>query len=47
VGTPKTVVERLRAYEEIGACRVYLLIYNASETQQLNLVADDVMPFLE
>ncbi len=46
VGTPEQVVERLGAYAEAGATRVYLQIWDLADLDHLELVAAEVMPRL-
>jgi F420-dependent oxidoreductase-like protein len=46
VGTPDQVVERIGAYAEAGATRVYLQIWDLADLDQLELVAAEVMPRL-
>ena len=46
IGTPDVLVERLRAYRDVGASRVYLHIYDVSDIEHLELVASEVMPHL-
>lgn len=43
-GTPEQAVERLRQLKEWGADRVYLQLLDLSDTDQLELVAAEVMP---
>lgn len=45
-GTPAEVIERLRAFGEAGASRVYLQVLDLSDLDHLRLVAGEVMPAL-
>ncbi|GAA3810778.1 LLM class F420-dependent oxidoreductase [Nocardioides panacisoli] len=45
-GTPDEAVERIRAYAEIGAERIYLQTLDVSDLDHLRLVAAEVMPQL-
>jgi F420-dependent oxidoreductase-like protein len=43
-GTPDEAVERIRAYAEVGAQRIYLQTLDVSDLDHLRLVAAEVMP---
>jgi F420-dependent oxidoreductase-like protein len=43
-GTPDEVAERLGAYADAGATRVYLQILDLADTDHLRLIAEDVAP---
>jgi F420-dependent oxidoreductase-like protein len=43
-GTPSEVVERLCAFREAGANRVYLQMFDLLDLDQLRLVAEEVLP---
>jgi F420-dependent oxidoreductase-like protein len=45
-GTPEQVVERLCAFKEAGANRVYLQLFDLTDPDHLRLVAEEVMPQL-
>jgi F420-dependent oxidoreductase-like protein len=45
-GTPAQVAERLHAFEEAGASRIYLQLFDLLDTDHLRLVAQEVMPQL-
>jgi F420-dependent oxidoreductase-like protein len=45
-GTPEEVVDRLGAYAEVGASRVYLQVLDLSDLEHLDLVAESVRPHL-
>jgi alkanesulfonate monooxygenase SsuD/methylene tetrahydromethanopterin reductase-like flavin-dependent oxidoreductase (luciferase family) len=45
-GTPSEVVERLCAFREAGANRVYLQLFDLLDLDQLQLVAEEVLPKL-
>jgi F420-dependent oxidoreductase-like protein len=45
-GTPAQVAERLRAFGEAGAGRVYLQLFDLTDMEHLHLVADEVRPLL-
>ena len=45
-GTPDEVIEHLRAYEALGATRVYLQVLDLTDLDHLGLVAEEVMPAL-
>ena len=45
-GTPDEVAERLRAYHDAGAARIYLQVLDLTDLDHLRLVADAVMPRL-
>lgn len=45
-GTPAQVVERLSTFENAGANRVYLQLFDLADIDHLRLVADEVMPEL-
>ncbi|HYT38642.1 MAG TPA: LLM class F420-dependent oxidoreductase [Acidimicrobiia bacterium] len=45
-GTPAEVAERLRAYRDAGAARMYLQVLDLSDLDHLRLVADTVVPQL-
>jgi F420-dependent oxidoreductase-like protein len=45
-GTPGEVVERIKAFEEVGATRVYLQTLDLSDVDHLELVAEKVLPQL-
>jgi F420-dependent oxidoreductase-like protein len=46
VGTPNELVERSKLYEQMGISRLYLQLLDMSDTDQLELVAADVVPYL-
>ena len=46
-GTPGEVVERLKAYEGIGASRLYLQILDLADLDHLELIASEVAPQLD
>ncbi|HEX2851368.1 MAG TPA: LLM class F420-dependent oxidoreductase, partial [Acidimicrobiales bacterium] len=46
VGTPAEVVERLRAYGNAGASKIYLQVLDLDDLDHLRLVAEEVMPAL-
>jgi F420-dependent oxidoreductase-like protein len=46
VGTPDVLVERLLAYRDAGASRVYLHVYDVADIEHFELVATQVMPHL-
>jgi F420-dependent oxidoreductase-like protein len=46
VGTPNQVAERIGAYAEAGATRVYLQIWDLADLDHVELVAAEVMPRL-
>jgi alkanesulfonate monooxygenase SsuD/methylene tetrahydromethanopterin reductase-like flavin-dependent oxidoreductase (luciferase family) len=43
-GTPAEVVEKIKAYGDIGAQRIYLQTLDLSDLDHLRLVAEEVMP---
>ncbi|GAC1354006.1 MAG: LLM class F420-dependent oxidoreductase [Acidimicrobiales bacterium] len=43
-GTPAEVIERLHAYREIGASRIYLQVLDLADLDQVRLLAAEVMP---
>ena len=43
-GTPAEVVERLHAYRDAGASRIYLQVLDLADLDQIRLLAADVMP---
>jgi alkanesulfonate monooxygenase len=45
-GTPEEIVERARAFGEVGASRLYLQMLDLSDLDHLGLVADQVLPAL-
>jgi F420-dependent oxidoreductase-like protein len=45
-GTPAEVVERLRAYGELGATRAYLQVLDLTDLDHLALIAEEVAPHL-
>lgn len=45
-GTPSQVAERLCAFQEAGADRVYLQLFDLLDLDHLRLVAEEVMPLL-
>jgi F420-dependent oxidoreductase-like protein len=45
-GTPAQVAERLRAFEEAGASRIYLQLFDLTDLDHLRLVAEEVLPQL-
>ena len=44
VGTVGEVVERLKVYEAMGVSRFYMQLNDLQDLDQLDLVAEDVMP---
>ena len=46
VGTPAEVVEQLRAYEKVGASRLFLQILDMSDLDHLDVIASEVAPSL-
>ncbi|HVM10768.1 MAG TPA: LLM class F420-dependent oxidoreductase [Acidimicrobiales bacterium] len=46
VGTPQEVVDKLAAYGQAGADRIYLQTFDLDDLDHLRLVAADVMPHL-
>lgn len=46
VGTPEQVVDRIGAYAEAGATRVYLQMWDLADLDHIELVAAEVMPRL-
>jgi F420-dependent oxidoreductase-like protein len=46
VGTPEQVVDRIGAYAEAGATRLYLQLWDLTDLDHLELVAAEVMPRL-
>lgn len=46
VGTPGEVVEQLRAYEKVGASRLFLQILDMSDLDHLDVIASEVAPSL-
>ena len=47
VGTPEQVADRIGAYAEAGATRVYLQVWDLTDLDQIELVAAEVMPRLQ
>jgi len=45
-GTPGEVLERIKAFEQVGATRVYLQTLDLSDLDHLELVAADILPSL-
>ena len=45
-GTPAEVVERLRAFAELGATRAYLQVLDLTDLDLLDLIAEEVAPHL-
>ncbi|WP_436972050.1 hypothetical protein [Nocardioides panacis] len=45
-GTPQEVVDRLGAYAEAGSSRAYLQVLDLTDLEQLDLVAEQVLPHL-
>ena len=43
-GTPQEVVDRLGAYAEAGSSRAYLQVLDLTDLEQLDLVAEQVLP---
>lgn len=46
IGTPAQVTDRLRAFQEAGASRVYLQLFDLTDLDHLRLVAEEVLPQL-
>jgi F420-dependent oxidoreductase-like protein len=44
VGTPDEIVDRIGAYAELGATRVYLQVLDLHDLDHLELIASEVMP---
>jgi F420-dependent oxidoreductase-like protein len=47
VGTPEEVAERLRAFGEIGAQRLFLQILDLADLEHLDLIAEQVFPLVD
>jgi 2-methylisocitrate lyase-like PEP mutase family enzyme len=45
-GTPAEAIERLKDWSAAGADRMYLQFLDLSDLEHLNLVAEQVMPFV-
>lgn len=45
-GTPEEAAEKLRAYAEAGASRIYLQLIDMTDLDHLNLIASEVRPLL-
>jgi F420-dependent oxidoreductase-like protein len=45
-GTPAEVIDRLAAFDDAGASRVYLQMFDVQDTDHLRLVAEEVLPAL-
>lgn len=46
VGTPAEVVERIRAYQAVGATRLHLQVIDMSDLDHLDVIASEVAPAL-
>jgi F420-dependent oxidoreductase-like protein len=46
VGTPGEVVEQIRAYQDLGASRIYLQVLDLTDLDHLDLIAAEVAPAL-
>ena len=44
VGTPAEIVDKIGAFGELGASRIYLQVYDLDDLDHLELVASDVLP---
>jgi alkanesulfonate monooxygenase SsuD/methylene tetrahydromethanopterin reductase-like flavin-dependent oxidoreductase (luciferase family) len=45
-GTPDEVIERLRAFGDIGATRAYLQVLDLDDLDHLRLLSESVLPHL-
>ena len=45
-GTPAEAIERLKAWSAAGADRMYLQFLDLSDLEHLDIVAEQVMPFV-
>jgi alkanesulfonate monooxygenase SsuD/methylene tetrahydromethanopterin reductase-like flavin-dependent oxidoreductase (luciferase family) len=45
-GTPDEVVERLRAFEAVGAARIYLQVLDIDDLDHVRLISETVLPHI-
>ena len=45
-GTPAQILEQIHALEQVGATRIYLQLYDATDLEHLELLAAEVLPHL-
>ncbi|MCW2542108.1 MAG: putative oxidoreductase [Frankiales bacterium] len=45
-GTPAEVVDKIRSYVDIGASTIYLQVMDFDDLDQLELIADEVLPLI-